>query len=193
MSYIYIGISTIIALVLHEMAHAYTSYWLGDPTPKHEGRLSPNPLKHLDPIGAICLFLFHFGWAKPVAINSRYYKNYKVGTCLVSLAGPAMNFILAAIGTIALNFVYYGAFGQFLQYFIMINVGLMTFNLIPLPPLDGSKILATFLPDNVYDQFMSIQRYSMLILMIILSTGVLNPLLTAMRNLVMSLLSVLLF
>lgn len=191
MHYIYIGISTILALVLHEMAHAYTSYWMGDPTPKWEGRLSPNPLKHLDPIGALCLFLFHFGWAKPVAINSRYYKDEKVGTCLVSLAGPGMNFILAAIGTFLLNFLHTGIIGEFLQYFIMINVGLMTFNLIPLPPLDGSKILATFLPDDMYDKFMSIQRYSMFILMIILSTGILDPLLSAMRNIVMTLLSLL--
>ena len=103
MSYVYIGISVLIALVLHELAHGFVSYKLGDPTPKADGRLSLNPLKHLDPVGTICLFFFGFGWAKPVMIDYRYYKNKKLGVALVSLAGPFVNLLLGTLGGFLLS------------------------------------------------------------------------------------------
>ena len=193
MTYILKGIAVILAIVLHEMAHGYASHWLGDPTPKGSGRLSPNPLNHLDPIGTLCLFFFGFGWAKPVGINSRYYKNEKEGTCIVALAGPATNFIIACLSAFLLNFFNAGLIGQFLYILLSINIGLGCFNLIPLPPLDGSKILATVLPDNLYWKFMSIERYSMIILMLVLYTGVLSPVLNIFYSVAYRLVSLFIF
>ena len=105
MYYIWLALSVLVALVLHELAHAFVSYKLGDPTPKSDGRLTLNPLKHLDLVGTICLVLFQFGWAKPVQINSRYYKNEKQGVLFVSLAGPVCNFIQAIIGSVLLKVI----------------------------------------------------------------------------------------
>lgn len=192
MSYILKGFAVIIAIVLHEMSHGYASYWLGDPTPKSCGRLSLNPLNHLDPIGTLCLFLFGFGWAKPVGINSRYYKNEKIGTCVVALAGPAMNFIIACLSAFLLNF-FSGTIGVFLQILMAINIGLGCFNLIPIPPLDGSKILVTILPDKLYWKFMSIERYSMFVLMFLLYTGALSPVLNVFYKVAYSLVSLFIF
>ena len=193
MEYIYIGISIIIAIIFHEMAHGYMSYWLGDSTAKQAGRLSINPLNHLDPVGTICLFLFHFGWAKPVPIDSSYYKNEKLGVCLVAMAGPLMNFILALISTLLLNITNSVYIISFLQCFIGINVGLMTFNLIPIPPLDGSKILAIVLPHNIYEKVLGVQQYSVFFLMLILYTGILNPVLSYLQNGVLNILSLFIF
>ena len=102
---LYSAPAVLIAMVLHELSHAYTSYRLGDPTPKLTGRLTINPLKHLDLFGSLCLLLLGFGWAKPVQINPRYYKNPKIGTLWVSLAGPGMNFLLAFIGSIGVSLI----------------------------------------------------------------------------------------
>ena len=175
------------------MAHGYMSYWLGDSTAKQAGRLSINPLNHLDPVGTICLFLFHFGWAKPVPIDSSYYKNEKLGVCLVAMAGPLMNFILALIATLLLNITNSVYIISFLQCFIGINVGLMTFNLIPIPPLDGSKILAIVLPHSIYEKVLGVQQYSVFFLMLILYTGILNPVLSYLQNGVLNILSLFIF
>lgn len=176
--YIYILPAALVAIVLHEMAHGYVSYWLGDPTPKEYGRLSFNPIKHIDPLGALCLIFFHVGWAKPVMINPSYYKNPKWGTALVSLAGPLMNFILAFLSAFFMVLSVYLAqvkgisffeyIYKFFLYGTIINIGLGLFNLIPIPPLDGSKILGAFLPKNAYYQYMKYQRYGMIFLIIIL-------------------------
>ena len=139
---------TLAAICIHEMSHGLMSFALGDPTPKREGRISLNPLRHLDPMGVICLVVLHFGWAKPVRIAPQYYKNRKLGIILVSLAGPVSNFILAFVSLIlyGLAIVRLGdsEAGYFLQvilwYSAVINVGLGTFNLIPIPPLDGSHV-----------------------------------------------------
>lgn len=193
MTYILKGIAVILAIVLHEMAHGYASHFLGDPNPKSAGRLSLNPLNHLDPIGTLCLFFFGFGWAKPVGINSRYYKNEKLGICLVALAGPITNFIIACVSALLLNFIPNGILASFLYILMSINIGLGCFNLIPLPPLDGSKILAAVLPDKLYWKYMSIERYSMIILMIVLYTGILNPVLNVLYSLAYSLVSLFIF
>ena len=176
-----LAVSVVIALVLHELAHGFMSYKLGDPTPKAQGRLTLNPLAHLDPIGTICLFLFHVGWAKPVSINYDYYKNKKLGTALVSLAGPCMNFIVALLSALILKLCFAFNIPQLVGFFsilMSLNIGLGVFNLIPLPPLDGSKVLAVILPSDVYDKYMAIEQYSMFILFALLLTGVLDPILT---------------
>ena len=170
-------ICIMIAIIMHEMSHAYMSYFLGDPTPKETGRLSPNPLKHIDPIGFICMFLFGVGWAKPVMINSEYYKNRKLGMFLVALAGPLMNFILSIISTIILaiiikindNVLKNELIIYCFSSFIGLNIGLGLFNLIPIPPLDGSRIVGSMLTANAYNGYMKIQRYGFIIIFGILT------------------------
>lgn len=171
--YIYIIPAALIAIILHEIAHGLMSYWLGDPTPKRQGRLSLNPLKHLDPIGTLCLIFFHVGWAKPVVVNPNCYKHKKGGMALVALAGPLTNFIIAIISIILLSLI--SVFGNinsnityiflnFFQYLAIINLGLGIFNLIPIPPLDGSKIFGALLSDNAYEVYMQIERYGFIII-----------------------------
>lgn len=184
----------ILALSLHEFAHGYAAYKMGDNTAKYSGRLSLNPLHHLDPIGTICLFLFRFGWAKPVPINPYNFRNRKSGIIVVSLAGPFMNFLVALlcafIQVIMYRYVPANSFTQFLYTVvfltIQLNIGLMCFNLIPVPPLDGSKVLMEILPYRYRELFYNIERYSSFILMILLFTNVLTPVLGTMRSLVES-------
>ena len=175
--YIYIVVAALFAIILHEIAHGLVSTWLGDPTPKRQGRLSLNPLKHLDPIGTLCLIFFHVGWAKPVVVNPDYYKNKKRGMALVALAGPLMNFLLAIFSIIIMAiFVKVNAYSNvliiiynFLLYFSVINLGLGLFNLIPIPPLDGSRILGAFLKDDTDEQYMKYERYGFIIIAILLA------------------------
>ena len=175
--YIYIVVAALFAIILHEIAHGLVSNWLGEPTPKMQGRLSLNPLKHLDPIGTLCLIFFHVGWAKPVVVNPDYYKNKKRGMALVALAGPLMNFLLAIFSIIIMAiFVKVNAYSNvliiiynFLLYFSVINLGLGLFNLIPIPPLDGSRILGAFLKDDTYEQYMKYERYGFIIIAILLA------------------------
>ena len=175
--YIYIVVAALFAIILHEIAHGLVSTWLGDPTPKRQGRLSLNPLKHLDPIGTLCLIFFHVGWAKPVVVNPDYYKNKKRGMALVALAGPLMNFLLSIFSIIIMAiFVKVNAYSNvliiiynFLLYFSVINLGLGLFNLIPIPPLDGSRILGAFLKDDTYEQYMKYERYGFIIIAILLA------------------------
>lgn len=164
------------AIIAHEMAHAYMSYFLGDPTPKETGRLTPNPLKHIDIYGLIFMILFRIGWAKPVMINSEYYKNRKFGIFLVALAGPLMNIILSVISLVGCaviirfvnNIKIVDVSVELLSYFSIINLSLALFNLIPIPPLDGSRILGSFLSANAYIGYMKIERYGFMIVFAIL-------------------------
>jgi len=175
----------LVALVFHELAHAIVSYKLGDPTPKNEGRLTLNPLKHLDPVGAICLLLFHFGWAKPVCINPKYYKNPRMGIILVSLAGPITNFCLAFLSIFIFGLinkfattdstaVYYATLYSLNS--AILNVGLGLFNLIPIPPLDGSKVLIEGVPaiKKLYYKYYRYTDMLRFILLILLFTNVLT-------------------
>ena len=154
-SMIYVIPVILIAISCHEFAHGYVSHKMGDPTPKADGRLTLNPFKHLDLAGTLCLLFFHMGWAKPVRINTAYYKNKKKGTILVSLAGPCMNFLLAFISLFIFGLLAkygsetsYGIYiGEILAYYsAIINIGLGLFNLIPFPPLDGSNVLGEIWP-----------------------------------------------
>ncbi|QUH18797.1 site-2 protease family protein [Alkaliphilus sp. B6464] len=182
----------LIAISMHEFAHGYVSYRLGDPTPKHMGRLSINPLAHLDPVGTICLLIFHFGWAKPVGVNPYYYKDRKKGMVMVALAGPIMNFFIAFISIFTMGLIlkvtegYAGTFIRytfnFLNYLFIINIGLGAFNLIPVPPLDGSKVLGAVLPSDKYFKYMQYERYGTLILMGLLYLGILDVPLTIVRS-----------
>lgn len=180
----------LLALSMHEFAHGYAAYKMGDNTAKYNGRLSINPFAHLDPIGTLCLFLFHFGWAKPVPINPNNFTNRRRGVIIVSLAGPFMNFLLALLSALAVQllrkfapaseiaiFLYY-----ILQYSEILNIGLMVFNLIPIPPLDGSKVLFALLPDEWYAKLMRYERYGMALLAVLLLTNVLDTPLEFLRD-----------
>ena len=168
-------------LPLHEFAHGWVANKLGDPTAKLEGRLTLNPLASVDPMGALALILFGFGWAKPVPVNPNYFKKPKQGMALTALAGPASNFLLAlalllaarltaehALVTGTLNETWF----MFLLNTSSLSVGLGLFNLIPIPPLDGSKVVAVLLPDRAYDWLMRYERFGMLVLLAVISVGI---------------------
>lgn len=178
LDYLYIIPAALIAIILHELAHGLVSSWLGDPTPRETGRLTLNPLKHLDPIGALCLVFFHFGWAKPVVINPSYYKNKKIGMTLVALAGPIMNFIITIISFIIIGITFaiqynnnlgynvvFEIIYNFFSYLAILNIGLGVFNLIPIPPLDGSKAIGVILPKGAYEEYMGYQKYGTFFMM----------------------------
>ena len=186
----------LLALSMHEFAHGYVAYLMGDSTAKYSGRLSLNPLHHLDPVGAICMLLFRFGWAKPVPINPQNFRNHRKGIVLVSLAGPFANFILGFISCIIYYalvcfapmenlFVYF--ISQVFLYSVYMNVGFMIFNLVPIPPLDGSKILMEFLPPRIKYQIYRYERYFGIILIIAVYAGAITPVLGIFRGWVLSL------
>jgi Zn-dependent protease len=174
-NYIFAALAALIALTAHEYCHGYAAYRLGDPTAKSLGRLTLNPIRHLDPIGALCMILFHFGWAKPVPINPRYFKNPKKGFAIVAMAGPAINLILSFLSAGAYLLLWAlvkdVAFTSelwfnvakngllFLFIFHSLNLGFALFNLIPIPPLDGSRLLSVILPPKQYFGLMRYERY----------------------------------
>ena len=183
-----LAILVIVFLVLpfHEWAHAFTALKLGDTSVKYRGRLTLNPMAHIDPFGALALLLFGFGWAKPVPIDPRNFKNPKLGMGIVALMGPVANIVAAIVGGLIFHaiaafapafftgegFGYY--LNLFLVFYIQINVSLAVFNLLPIPPLDGSKILFVFLPDRAVAWFYRYQNIISIVLIALLWMGVLN-------------------
>ena len=168
-------------LPLHEWAHGFVAHKLGDDTAKREGRLTFNPIASIDPIGALFILLFGFGWAKPVPINPNNFKHRRSGMALTALAGPVSNLVAALVGA----FVYVGVFVltkgdapswvyYCFQYYISINVSLAVFNLLPLPPLDGSKIVGAFLSPKMEMQYYKYQRFIIPIVFILLFSGVMT-------------------
>lgn len=168
----------IIGLSFHEAAHARVSYMLGDPTPKQQGRLTLNPISHIDPIGFIALIICGFGWGKPVQINPNYYKHKRRDEFLVSIAGVTTNLILAIVFAFVSGAVFraYTGSGSLLMenlfymfyYVVVINVGLMVFNLIPVPPLDGFGLITKLFNLEKYDWFYKVYQYGALILMVLI-------------------------
>jgi len=175
-----------IGFSFHEFAHAYVANLLGDNTAKLEGRMTLDPMAHIDPIGIIMLILFRFGWAKPVPINPYNFKNRKKGIILVSLAGPVMNFFIAFIALFIYMTIYYklGFINKIIENILVniyfINIGLGIFNLIPLPPLDGSKILVGFLPYKIEYNFFRYERYLYILLILLIFTDSINYILNPM-------------
>lgn len=191
--------SALVCIGFHETCHGLAALALGDPTAKRAGRLSLNPMRHIDLFGLIMMVTVRFGWAKPVPVDMRYFKNPKAGMALVALAGPVSNLILAAVtlmlyavcefysrltGMALLSWV-----STFLIYTATLSVGLAVFNLLPVPPLDGSKILFSILPNRYYLLLMRYERYGGFVLMALLLLGVLDGPLSLMRAGVLDLLS----
>lgn len=172
--------AVLLCLTVHETCHGLAAYALGDPTARRAHRLSLNPLRHIDWFGLLMMFAAGFGWAKPVPVNPNYFKKPKQGMALTALAGPVSNFLLALLTLLAARiFCDVAAYSEmnqrildFLLMVAVLSIGLGLFNLVPIPPLDGSKVLFAVLPDRAYDWLMRNERYGMLLLFALVFFGV---------------------
>jgi len=181
-------------LPLHECAHGWMAVKLGDMTPKYDKRITLNPLVSIDPMGALCLLLFGYGWAKPVMVNPRNFKNPKVGMALVALAGPVSNILAALVGAIifvpvvlfAPDNLFVSFILTFLTSYILVNISLAVFNLIPLPPLDGSRIVAAFLSDRAMMMYYKYQNIIVMVFFLAMMSGALSGPLNVVENFVQS-------
>ncbi len=177
------AVAALFCITIHELSHGLAAYLLGDPTAKNAGRLSLNPIKHIDPMGLAMMLVAKVGWAKPVPVDMRYFKKPKQGMALTALAGPASNFILAFLAAAVCSVIFRLPSAMidhvavyvllaFLSNVAILSVGLGIFNLIPISPLDGSKVLFSFLPDKVYLTILRYERYVMGLVLILTFLGV---------------------
>lgn len=183
--------AVLICIMIHEISHGLAAYCLGDPTAKAQKRLSLNPLRHIDPFGALMMLLVGFGWAKPVPVDMRYFKKPKAGMAITALAGPISNFLLAYV-VLLVAYTILGFSGgtselaweiiDFCTLTAGLSIGLGAFNLIPFPPLDGSKVVGAFLPDRIYYKILRYEFAGMIVLMALLWFGVLDVPLFAARS-----------
>lgn len=183
-------IPALVCITLHELSHGFVAYKLGDDTAKNAGRLTLNPIKHLDIMGLIMMVVFHFGWAKPVPVNMYKFKDPKRGMAITALAGPVSNILITIVFLFIYGLLYIplqlSDVGQYILQMIMItayiSLGLAVFNFIPVPPLDGSKVLFSLMSDEKYYKLMRYERYGTIIMILLVATGVLGkPLDTAVE------------
>lgn len=179
---VFSAVAALLCLTVHELSHGAVAYVLGDPTAKDEGRLTLNPIKHIDPLGLLLMITAHVGWAKPVPVDMRRFKKPKQGMALSALAGPMSNFILAFLAVAVFSLIFHlpAAIADHVPVYILmvflanvaiLSVGLGIFNLIPISPLDGSKILFSFLPDKIYLTILRYERYVMLLVLVLTFLG----------------------
>ena len=195
LAFFLLAIPLLYSIIIHELAHGWVAYRMGDPTAKQMGRLSLNPLKHLDPIGTLMLFIFGFGWAKPVPINLSYVRDLRKGLILVSSAGIVANMFLAFLAFLLEGILSpspRGSLRLLLYYLAQINIILASFNLIPIPPLDGSKILMGFLPERSRYAFSRLEPYGFFIIIALFYIGALNPFIQFFRWIILLVISALL-
>ena len=174
------AVASLFCITFHELSHGYAAYRLGDPTAKRAGRLSLNPIRHVDIFGFLMMMVAHVGWAKPVPVNPGYFKDPKRGMALTALAGPASNFLMAGLALILGSLLFwFGPDGQWVAYMLLVlsytavlSVGLGLFNLIPIPPLDGAKIFYAVLPDRLYRTMLRYERYVWFVVLILAWRGV---------------------
>jgi Zn-dependent protease len=194
-AFILIAVPLLYSIIIHELAHGWVAYRMGDPTAKRLGRLSLNPLRHLDPVGTIMLFIFGFGWAKPVPVNFDNLRDTRTGLIFVSAAGIVANMLLA-FGALLLNRILSpsptGMLAVMLYTMAQINIILAAFNLIPIPPLDGSKILMGFASGSLRYFLLRLERYGFFIVIILLYLGVLDPVIAFFRRLILAVIRLLL-
>lgn len=183
-------IPSLICITLHELSHGYVAYRLGDDTAKRAGRLTLNPIRHLDPVGLLMMLVFRVGWAKPVPVNMYRFKNPKRGMAITALAGPVSNVLITLVFLLLYGALYVplrgssvgGYFLEMIELTAYMSLGLAAFNLIPLPPLDGSKVLFALMSDESYYKLMRYERYGTIIMILLVATGVLGkPLDTAVE------------
>lgn len=180
-------VPALICITFHEVSHGYVAYRLGDTTAKDAGRLTLNPLKHLDVLGLLMMVVFRFGWAKPVPVNMYRFQNPKRGMAITALAGPVSNVLLAIVflflyGVLFLPLRGSGIVLQMIYLTAYISIAFAIFNIIPISPLDGAKVLFSLLPSEQYDKLMHYERYGMLLLLVVVATGVLGRPLTAVTG-----------
>ena len=190
-----LAIPLLYSVILHEISHGFVASLFGDDTAKRSGRLTLNPLVHLDPIGTLALFLVGFGWAKPVPVVYSNLKNFRVGLICVSLAGCATNILIATVATLLLQFDAISAnqmVAIVLAVVAKINIILGAFNLIPIPPLDGSRILLGILPEKAQIVLLTLEPYGLLLIFALLFTGILNPVIIGVHNAILILIKLIL-
>lgn len=185
--------ASLLCITIHETFHGLAAFWMGDDTAKRQGRLSLNPLRHVDPIGLVLMAVARFGWAKPVPVDMRRFKHRRFGMALTALAGPVSNVLLMLVAAFfrLMVLMFFDLSGSalfeylvlFFEYTVILSAGLAVFNLFPVPPLDGSKVLFALLPDKIYCKIMRYERFGMLLLAALLLTNVLDTPLMFMRDL----------
>ena len=187
------AVASLCCLTIHELSHGYAAYRLGDPTAKVNGRLTLNPIAHVDWVGLFLMLVARVGWAKPVPVDMRNFKNPKRGMAITALAGPVSNFLLAYVALLVSSALYHFAPDHrfvayallFFSYMAVLSVGLGLFNLIPIPPLDGSKVLFSLLPDRVYAMILRYERYLVLAVVFLAWSGMFSgPLGMAMEGII---------
>lgn len=196
LTFVLLVIPLLYSIIIHELAHGWVAYIMGDATAKNMGRLTLNPLSHLDPIGTLALFIVGFGWAKPVPVNTYALRNSRFGFVFVASAGIIANIVFAFFALLAWRILLPSAgtpMETFLSFLAQINIMLAAFNLIPIPPLDGSRILTAFLPSHMQYQLRRIEPYGFIIIIALLFLKVLNPVIDVLRNIILALINLLLF
>jgi Zn-dependent protease len=190
-----LAIPLLYSVIIHELAHGWVAYRMGDPTAQMAGRLTMNPLKHLDPIGTLMLFVFGFGWAKPVPVNFGYVRDSRKGLILISSAGIIANMVLAFLSILLFRILApheTSAVAQVFYYMANINIILASFNLIPIPPLDGSKILMGFSSPGFQHTLSRLEPYGFFIIIALLYTGMLDPVIAFFRWIILLVIGILL-